>query len=68
MTNFVELTDSENNKFIFQKKDISIVFVGGADEEDTEWEGEPSTVIVINNTPTKINESYEEVRNLLIQE
>ncbi len=67
MADFIELTDSENNKFIVQKRDVGVVFIGGVDDEDTEWEGEPSTVVVINKTPTKIIESYEEVRSLLIK-
>lgn len=66
MSIFVELTDSEDNNFITQKSDIAIVFIGGIDEEDTEWEGEPCVVAVINNTPTKLLNTYDEVRKLLL--
>ena len=66
MSTFVELTDFEGNKFIFQKADINVVFLGGVDSEDEEWVGEPAVVVVVNDTPTKITETYEEVRKLLL--
>ena len=63
---FIELTDSEGNAFLTQKSDINIVFMGGVSEEDINWEGEPCVVAVINDVPTKLKNTYEEVRDLLL--
>lgn len=57
MSGFVELTDFEGNKFITQKERIDIVF--SDDEED-------SVIAVIDGNATKIEETYDEVRKVLL--
>lgn len=57
MSGFVELTDFEGNKFITQKERIDIVF--SDDEED-------AVIAVINGNATKIKETYDEVRKVLL--
>lgn len=57
MSGFVELTDFEGNKFITQKERIDIVF--SDDEED-------AVIAVINGNATKIEETYDEVRKVLL--
>lgn len=57
MSGFVELTDFEGNKFITQKEQIDIVF--SDDEED-------AVIAVINGNATKIEETYDEVRKVLL--
>lgn len=57
MSGFVELTDFEGNKFITQKERIEIVF--SDDEAD-------AVIAVINGSATKIEETYDEVRKVLL--
>lgn len=57
MSGFVELTDFEGNKFITQKERIDVVF--SDDEED-------AVIAVINGNATKIKETYDEVRKVLL--
>lgn len=59
MSGFVELTDFEGNKFITQKERIDIVF------SDDEEEGD-AVIAVINGNATKIEETYDEVRKVLL--
>ena len=56
---FVELSSLNEGSFIVKKSDIGIVFY----DEEVE-----SVVAIINGTPTVINESFQEVRNLLLPE
>ena len=56
---FVELSSLNEGSFIVKKSDIGIVFY----DEEVE-----SVVAIINGTPTRINESFQEVRNLLLPE
>lgn len=69
MSNFVELTDSGGNKFITPKSSIGVVFIGGLnldEDEDAVWEGEPCVVAIIDNAPTKLENTYEEMATLLL--
>ena len=63
---FIELTDLENNKFLCQKSDLELVFQGGLDGAEEDWVGEPAVVVVVSGSPTKIKETYEEIRKVLI--
>lgn len=65
MSGFVELRDFEGNPFIVARNQITLVFEGGVVDDD-EWEGEPCIVGVISGNPTKLMETLDEMREILL--